>query len=81
MYKYFLSAFAACCLLAGCSGGSKKTLSKAAINARIDSTVAAKMMVIDSQASEDLDSRMSIEVKAKADSIIAARKLADTLHY
>ena len=40
--------------------------------AKVDSLVGTKMEEINRLAMEDLDHRMSIEVKAKADSIVAA---------
>ncbi len=43
-------------------------------NAMIDSLIAIKMEELNQQAMDDLDRRKSIEVKAKADSIVAAVK-------
>lgn len=43
------------------------------INAKIDSLVGVKVSELATQAMIDLDHRMAIEVKAKADSIVAAR--------
>jgi hypothetical protein len=40
--------------------------------AKVDSMVALKVEEVNRLAMEDLDRRMSIEVKAKADSIVAA---------
>jgi hypothetical protein len=48
------------------------------VNAKVDSIVGTRMEDINTKAMEDLDQRMTIEVKAKADSIIAARR-GDTL--
>ncbi len=53
------------------SGG--ETLSEDTMNARIDSMVGEQTKDLIRQSEEDLDRRMAIEVKAKADSIIAAR--------
>jgi len=44
------------------------------VNAKVDSIVGTRMEEINRRAMEDLDQRMTIEVRAKADSIIAARK-------
>ncbi len=44
------------------------------VQAKVDSIVGSKLGEINSKAMEDLDQRMTIEVKAKADSIVAARK-------
>ena len=41
------------------------------IHARADSIVGMRMMEINQQSMEDLEKRMAIEVKAKADSIVA----------
>jgi len=56
------------------------------VHAQVDSIVGSRMMDINARAMEDLDQRISIEVKAKADSIIASRKnrmhpLKDTVHH
>ena len=59
-------------LLAGCSQTSEHTDSF--VNAKVDSIVGTRMEEINRRAMEDLDQRMTIEVKAKADSIIAARR-------
>ena len=55
------------------------------VHAQVDSIVGSRMMEINARAMEDLDHRISIEVKAKADSIIASRKklmhpVKDTVH-
>ncbi len=42
------------------------------MNARVDSLVGAQMESLQQEAMNDLDRRMAIEVKAKADSIVAA---------
>ena len=43
------------------------------VNAAVDSIVGSRMEEINRRSMEDLDQRMTIEVKAKADSIVAAR--------
>lgn len=48
----------------------KKAVTQSRIDAKVDSLIAIKMEEINMQAMEDLDRRMSIEVKAKADSIV-----------
>jgi len=58
--------------LASCQA-DQKSISESQRDAMIDSVVATKTEEISRQASEDLDRRRSIEVKAKADSILAAR--------
>ncbi len=44
------------------------------VNAKVDSIVGTRIEEINRRAMEDLDQRMTIEVRAKADSIIAARR-------
>lgn len=44
------------------------------VQAKVDSIVGSRLEEINRKAMEDLDQRMTIEVKAKADSIIAARR-------
>lgn len=53
-------------------------LSESTVNARIDSMVGEQTKDLIRQSEEDLDRRMTIEVKAKADSIVAARRTGDT---
>jgi hypothetical protein len=53
-------------------------ITQSQINAKVDSLVAMKMDEISRQAMEDLDHRISIEVKAKADSIVQAYMLSST---
>jgi len=62
-------------LMAGLSACSAdhQTVKESQRDAMIDSMVALRMEEISRQAAEDLDRRRSIEVKAKADSIVAAR--------
>jgi hypothetical protein len=63
--------FAAIVLLASCASQEHK-FSQSEIDAKVDSLVGVKMEEINRQAMEDLDRRMAIEVKAKADSIVEA---------
>lgn len=70
--------FALTVLLAACSKGAEDHASKANARQQIDSMVGARMEELNARAMEDLDRRMSIEVKVKADSIVAARLKMDT---
>ncbi len=63
--------------LASCTT-KEKQWSQAEINAKVDSAVSARTTDIHRQAMEDLDSRLAIEVKAKADSIVQAHELQHT---
>jgi len=51
----------------------QKTIDESRQAAIIDSLVAIRMDEVSRQATDDLDRRRSIEVKAKADSIVSAR--------
>lgn len=70
-------------LLAACNQNNEH--SDSVVHAKVDSIVGSRMEEINRKAMEDLDQRMTIEVKQKADSIIAARRAAmakgtDTAH-
>lgn len=54
-------------------GTNQQTIKESERDAIIDSMVAQRMEEITRQAVEDLDRRRSIEVKAKADSIVTAK--------
>jgi hypothetical protein len=58
--------------MAACSTQEGKKMSQNEINAKVDSIVGTRIEELNNQAMEDLDRRMSIEVKAKADSIVQA---------
>ncbi|MCB0700498.1 MAG: lipoprotein [Chitinophagales bacterium] len=60
-------------LLASCQGNSAPTMSVHDINFKVDSIIAEKQEGLIKEANEDLDRRMAIEVKPKADSIVAAQ--------
>lgn len=70
-----LIVFALCVIftITACSDDKNKQLTESEVHARVDSLVGVKMEELSKQAMEDLDHRMSIEVKAKADSIVAAK--------
>ena len=61
-------------LAASCSRENKQTYSM--VNAKVDSIVGTRMEEINRRAMEDLDQRMTIDVKAKVDSILQARRKA-----
>ena len=63
-------------LLAACQRDNEH--SDSVVHAKVDSIVGARMEEINRRAMEDLDQRMTIEVKQKADSMIAARRAGDT---
>ena len=75
--RYSIIAIAFFGLLLTASCGQKETImTKKEIKAMTDSIVATKTADISREAAEDLDRRKSIEVKAKADSIVAAWQAA-----
>jgi hypothetical protein len=55
-----------------CTRKEEVVWTKQQLKAKADSIVAIKKADINQQAAEDLDRRTSIEVKAKADSIVEA---------
>ena len=69
--KKALYALSLVILSASCSS-NPETIQESERDAMIDSLVAVRVEEISRQAAEDLDRRRSIEVKAKADSIVAA---------
>jgi len=73
--KYFnlLIPVAGAFLLISC-GAKQKTMTESDIQAKVDSLVGVKMEELNMRYMEDLEKRMAIEVKVKADSIVAARK-------
>ena len=64
-------------LMASCAGEQPKGMTENEYNVKVDSLVGEKMNDLFMQAMEDRDRRISIEVKPKADSIVAAWKAAD----
>jgi hypothetical protein len=66
----------ACLLIAFTACNQDNQHTDSYVHARVDSIVGARMEEINRHAMEDLDQRMTIEVRQKADSIIAARHAA-----
>ena len=75
MKQYLVATALGVLLFAGCKEKNTE-LSPSAIQAKVDSLVGIRMEELNNQAMDDLDRRMSIEVKAKADSIVAAATAA-----
>jgi uncharacterized protein YcfL len=73
--KYTLTIAAIALILVSC-GGKQQGIKNSERKAKIDSMVAERMQEVNTQAMEDLDRRMSIEVKAKTDSIVQAKRAA-----
>lgn len=57
--------------LASCNSGGEG-MSQSEFDAKVDSLVGIKLEEVNRQAMEDRERRIAIEVKAKADSIVAA---------
>lgn len=74
MKKILFPAAFATILLASCQNNAAPAMDEATMQNKVDSTVGEKLDELTMQANEDLDRRMAIEVKPKADSIIEARK-------
>lgn len=55
-------------------GARQQALTESELNARVDSLVAERVETLNQHYMEDLEKRMAIEVKVKADSIVAARE-------
>ncbi len=71
MKKSTAGIVAAVVLLGACKM-KNEAMTRSQIQAKVDSLVGIRMNEINQQAMEDLDRRMAIEVKAKADSIVQA---------
>lgn len=71
--KRTLSAIIILWVISGCNNESKQ-YSAPDIQAKVDSIVGSRLPEINRKAMEDLDLRMAIEVKAKADSILQVRQ-------
>lgn len=65
-------------LLTSCEKQVQKTLTKQEIQNKVDSIVAIRLKEVDEQANLELNHRIKIEVKVKADSILQAQKAKDT---
>jgi hypothetical protein len=72
--KYLLPVSIMLVLAFSCNNKAEQSDSQ--IEAKVDSMVGERIMEINRRAMEDLDQRMTIEVKEKADSIIMARRAA-----
>jgi len=57
-----------------CTREKDRILTPIEVKAKVDSLTAVKVAAIKQQAKEDLDVRIAIEVKPKADSIVEARR-------
>lgn len=65
-------------LLAACGEKKNNNNTETSIHARADSTFGALIMDINQRAIDDLEKRITIEVKAKADSIVEQRLYGTT---
>jgi hypothetical protein len=76
MKKLLFPAIAAILMFTACQNNTAPQMTENEMQAKADSTVGTKLDELNMQASEDLDRRIAIEVKPKADSIVAARDAA-----
>lgn len=68
----FLPCLTILCLFSACAQKDTNN-DQTSIHARADSAVGSRMEEINQEAMESLEQRIAVEVKAKADSIVAAR--------
>jgi polyhydroxyalkanoate synthesis regulator phasin len=73
MKQILLYAPMALLVLASC-GANQTTLTENQVQAKVDSLVGVRMEELSRHYMEDLEKRIAIEVKVKADSIVAARE-------
>lgn len=71
--KYLVPALAIAFVFASCNTKTEQH-SDSYIHSKVDSIVGSRLQEMNAKSMEDLDQRMTIEVKAKADSIIASRQ-------
>lgn len=76
MKKIILIGTGVIALMASC-GGKEEAISESEKRAKVDSLVGVRQEEVVKEATEDLDRRMAIEVKQKADSIVEAYKQAN----
>lgn len=74
MKKVLFPAVIAALLFAACNNNSAPAMDENAVQAKVDSIVGERLDDLNEEAQEDLDRRIAIEVKPKADSIVEARK-------
>lgn len=75
MNKFVCVLIASSLTLVSCAE-KEHTFKQSEIDAKIDSLVALRIAELNRRAMDDLEDRIAIEVKAKADSILAARAAA-----
>ncbi|HEY9177405.1 MAG TPA: hypothetical protein VIN07_06920 [Flavipsychrobacter sp.] len=76
MKKLVFPAIAATLLFTACQNEVAPGMTENEMEAKVDSIVGTRLDELNQQATEDLDRRVAIEVKPKADSIVAARDAA-----
>lgn len=76
MKKLVFPAIAATLLFTACQNEVAPGMTENEMDAKVDSIVGTRLDELNQQATEDLDRRVAIEVKPKADSIVAARDAA-----
>lgn len=76
MKKLLFPAIAAMVMFTACQQEVAPGMTENEMQAKVDSIVGTRLDELNRQATEDLDRRVAIEVKPKADSIVAARDAA-----
>jgi len=74
--KKFMTILGVAVTLISCEQKAETTMTSNEANVKIDSLIGVRLTDLSTQSSEDLDRRISIEVKPKADSIFNAWKAA-----
>lgn len=77
MKKVLFPAAMAAVLFTACNNNTAPAMDQNAIDAKVDSIVGERLDELNMEAQEDLDRRIAIEVKPKADSIVEAMKAAN----
>ncbi len=76
MRYFFLYASVLATMFWSSCGARQQALTESELNARVDSLVAERVEALNQHYMEDLEKRITIEVRVKADSIVAARENA-----
>ncbi len=78
MSKLTITGIAIALMLSACNKEVKKPLSKDEIQRQIDSIAQARMRELERDAQKELEHRIKIEVKVKADSILQEKLKSST---
>lgn len=73
MKKFIIPALVLAASFTACEPPAEAGMTQEEMDAQVDSIVGERLDELNEEANEDLDRRMAIEVKLKADSIVEAR--------